>query len=146
MPSLDRKDAREFWKNFLDGSVYQIVSFLEASETWALTTNSDVEVALAKLGDTLDQAQQGFAFDLTALVTISSTINMSQKLRIMQLVDSVSPGTATQMISHAEANASSNTYAALFLQRNMIFERMRILSRLLSTQRITTVQNVYEGD
>jgi len=49
------------------------------------------------------------------------------------------------MIKDAEKNAANNPAANTFLKRNLIFERMRIISRLLAPSRIQLVQKIYES-
>ena len=144
MPCLDHENSLQFWQHFMGGAVYDIIDFLEKNESWTISSNSDVEVALSKLGNQLEIATSNVDFDETTLVHVCSLVSMSQKLRIMQCLDSIKPGMATRVISTAEFLADKDTLAKIFLERNMKFERIRILQRVFSPKRIQQVQKLYE--
>ena len=129
----------------MGGAVAPIISFIEHTEDWVESQNISTEEALEKLGRYLDTATDASNLSESDLVNICAYIHLSQKLRIMQVVDSIAPGAATKMIKDAEKNAANNPAANTFLKRNLIFERMRIISRLLAPSRIQLVQKIYES-
>ena len=57
----------------------------------------------------------------------------------MQALDEVTPGAASRVIAAAEKAKRDNKTAQLFLQRNITFERYRLLPRVLSTERLEMV-------
>jgi intracellular multiplication protein IcmW len=145
MPDLSHESAIEFWNGFMSGSIAHIIAFIEHTENWVNSSDPTVVESLAKLGTYLDTATEESNLSEEELVKICAALHLSQKLRIMQISDSISPGLATKMIKAAEANAADDNMSKIFLQRNLIFERMRIISRLLSPNRIQLVQKIYES-
>ena len=99
---------------------------------------------MTQLGEYLDAPPEKVAFNHLDLVHVCATLYLSQKLRIMQIVDRISPGTATKMISAAEEHAETDELAKIFLARNIQFERMRILIRVMDPKRVKMVQEIYE--
>ena len=144
MPNLDHESSLQFWQHFMGGAVYDTIEFLEKNESWTLADHESIQEQLATLGQELDKGSNTMDFDLTSLIRICSLLHMSQKLRIMQCVDAIKPGTATRMISASESASSSDELAKIFLQRNMIFERTRILQRILSPDRLQKLRKLYE--
>ena len=145
MAKLDHDSSRVFWQSFMGGSVYPVIEFIEETEDWIKLDHPDIDSALDELGTYLDAPPEKVAFDHLDLVRICATLHLSQKLRIMQIVDQISPGTATKMISTAEEHTESDELAKIFLARNIQFERMRILIRVMSPKRIKMVQEIYES-
>ena len=145
MPDLSHESAIEFWKNFMGGAVLPIIEFIEHTESWVESHNPEIEGALTELGNYLDTATDASNLSEIDLVRICAYLHLSQKLRIMQLVDSIAPGAATKMIKEAEKSALDDGCAKTFLQRNLVFERMRISARLFSPARIQMVQKIYES-
>lgn len=145
MPDLSHESSIEFWNGFMNGSISHIIKFIEHTESWVDKESPNVVESLSKLGSFFDTATESSTLSAEELVKICAGLHLSQKLRIMQLSDSVSPGLATKMIKAAEDNASKDDLNKIFLQRNLIFERMRIISRLLSPHRIQLVQKIYES-
>ena len=66
-------------------------------------------------------------------------------MRILQSLDMARPGTASQLLMYAEdASEGKNgktldPHAKIFISRNLVFERMQLLSRVFSPQRVTLV-------
>lgn len=145
MPNLSHESSIEFWKDFMGGAVLNIIEFIEQTEDWVISNDPKIQEALEKLGSYLDTADNKTNLDHNHLIHICAYIHMSQKLRIMQALDNIQPGLATQLIQTAEKSAKSDKNAHTFLQRNLLFERMRILSRVLAPDRIQTVQKIYES-
>jgi len=66
-------------------------------------------------------------------------------LRIMQCLDTAHPGAASKLLMFAEkSNASPTNNIGLFLRRNIVFERLRLLGRVFSEERFILVQNAIE--
>ena len=141
MPDLSRESTLDFWMTFMGGSVSPIIEFIEHSEEWI---NIEDEAALSQLGQHLDTLSSESSLSELDYVRVCAKLYLSQKLRIMQILDSVSPGFATKMIDSAQNNASDDPLAKAFLQRNLIFERMRIMRRIFASDRVQLIQRLYE--
>ena len=78
------------------------------------------------------------------MLNVLAHIRTSRYLRILQAMDSSEPGSASKVIAHAEQSANSDASAQLFLQRNLIFERFRLLMRIFSLERLRTLTDALE--
>ena len=68
-------------------------------------------------------------------------------LRLLQSIDTVHPGSASKVIMHAEQTTISSTDpAGFFLKRNIVFERLRLLSRVFCEYRLKLVARALEGE
>lgn len=145
MSTLSHDSSKEFWKDFMGGSIYDIIDFIEQTEDWVVSNDPTVNEALDKLSQYFTQADSKSALPHTDLIHVCAYVYLSQKLRIMQSLDNIQPGLATQLIQTAEKAPTKDSSAFVFLQRNLIFERMRILSRILHSDRIQLVKKLYES-
>lgn len=147
MPDLSSQGSHEFWKNYEDSMIYRVISFMEAVEYWTVDGNPEIEQALDVLGKSLEGLTK---FELTQedhYINVVCHLRMARVLRILQAIDSTHPGSASRLLMYAESNSkSSNDPAGLFLRRNIIFERLRLLSRVFSRDRMDRVTKILEQD
>lgn len=147
MPDLSSKAVHEFWKNYEDPMIYRVISFMEAVEKSMLDGNSEVEEALKKLGTSMDGITR---FDLThesLYVKIGAYLHIGRLLRILQAIDTIHPGSASRVLMYAEEKSRSNDeHATLFIRRNIIFERLRLLARIFSPERLNAVSKILEKE
>lgn len=145
MPKLDLTSAHEFWKNYDDPMIYRVIAFMETVETFTLDGTPALEDTLNKLGEALDQLT---SFELSKeeqFITLCSHIKTSRILRLLQAIDTIDPGSASKLLMYAEENNSpENAMASLFLRRNIVFERLRLLARVFSQERFDLVLKVLE--
>ncbi len=146
MPKLDLLSANEFWKNYDDPMVYRVIAFMESVENFTLDGNLELEKAVDKIGESLDALttfEVGKEDDCIALFT---HLKSSRILRFLQTVDTLEPGSASKILMYAEENNfAGNPMVELFLRRNVVFERLRLLARVFSSERIEMVTNLLEG-
>jgi intracellular multiplication protein IcmW len=147
MPNLDLMAAHEFWKNYDDPMIYRVIAFMETAESWTLDGDPALEKNISRLGESLDQLS---SFDLSKedqFVTLCSHIKTSRILRLLQAIDTIDPGSASKLLMYAEENNSQeHVMANLFLRRNIVFERLRLLSRVFSQERCDLVLKVLEQE
>jgi intracellular multiplication protein IcmW len=147
MPKLDLAAAHEFWKNYDDPMIYRVISFMETAEDWTLDGNPELEQALAELGQTFDEISRFELSKEEQFVAVCSHIRTSRILRLLQAVDTIDPGSASKLLMFAEENNSAdNQLAGLFLRRNIIFERLRLLARVFAPERFDIVLKALEHD
>ena len=80
-------------------------------------------------------------------IQLISQIKTGRGLRLLQSLDTVHPGSASKIIMHAEETGSDEDVpASFFLKRNIIFERLRLLSRTFSEQRLQLISRALEGE
>ena len=147
MPSLAAQDVHQFWKDFQDKAIYRVVTFMEGVESWTEDGSADLETALTRLGQLLDNIGDYALEQDENIIHIAAYLRMSRTLRLMQCVDSAHPGAASKLLMYAEQNSKSrDDPEGLFLRRNIVFERLRLLGRVFSEERLEIALKVLEGD
>lgn len=145
MPKLDVASANEFWKNYDDPMIYRVIAFMETVEDWTLDGNPALEETLNKLGQALDEITSFEVGKENEFVSVCAHIKTSRILRMLQTIDTVDPGSASKVLMYAEENNSAeNPIATLFLRRNIVFERLRLLARIFSQERFQLVLKLLE--
>ncbi|MCE3238164.1 MAG: hypothetical protein K0R24_1145 [Gammaproteobacteria bacterium] len=147
MPSIDLHASHEFWKNHEDPMIFRVISFMESVEDWTLDGDPELEKALTAIGNGLEELS---SFELSKeknFVEICAHIKTSRILRLLQAIDTIDPGSASKVLMFAEENNTpDNLLAGLFLQRNIVFERLRLLARVFAPQRIELVFKALEQE
>lgn len=147
MPDMSLKGTHKFWKEYNDPNVYRVLTFMEGVETWTLDGDPALEEALQKLGDALENLG---AIDLKKeddIIEIAAYIRATRNLFLLQTLDTAHPGAASKLLMYAEQNTKSQEdVAGLFLRRNIVFERLRLLSRIFSQERFALVAKLLEED
>ena len=147
MPNLDLQASHEFWKNYDDPMIYRVISFMETAENWTLDGNPELEEAMKSLGEQLDKITRFELGKEEQFVALCAHIKTSRILRLLQSIDSIDPGSASKVLMFAEENNTpDNLVAGLFLRRNIIFERLRLLSRVFAPQRIELMLKALEHE
>lgn len=147
MPNLDLQASHEFWKNYDDPMIYRVISFMETAENWTLDGMPELEAAMQSLGEELDKITRFELGKEEQFVALCAHIKTSRILRLLQSIDSIDPGSASKVLMFAEENNTpDNLVAGLFLRRNIIFERLRLLSRVFAPQRIELMLKALEHE
>jgi intracellular multiplication protein IcmW len=150
MPDLSNEAVHRFWRQYEDPMIYRVITFMEGVETWAVDGDSEVEDALSTLGSELDDIGMLDISELDqedALIRIASRVGMGRALRLLHAIDSVHPGAASKLLIHAEESTeSSEDTPGLFLRRNIVFERLRLLARVFSAERFSLILKALEGE
>lgn len=145
MPKLDLLSAHEFWKNYDDPMIYRVVAFMETAEDFTLDGNPALEQSINQFGEALDTLTSFELGKEDQFVALCSHLKTSRILRLLQAIDTIDPGSASKLLMYAEENNSpDNQMAGLFLRRNIIFERLRLLARVFSQERFDLVLRVLE--
>lgn len=149
MPDLSHEASLKYWNEFIDPMIYRVIVFLESVEDWTLDGEPQVEEAMQQLGnelDDIDRIDLGVMGRQDLFVRIAANIKSGRGLRLLQAIDSVHPGSASQVLVHAEEHSlGTHDPAGVFLKRNIVFERLRLLSRIFSHQRLDMVNRALEG-
>ncbi|MDF2868095.1 MAG: icmW [Gammaproteobacteria bacterium] len=150
MPDLSLQAAHQFWKDYQDPMIYRVISFMEGVENWTLDNQPELESAMDELGKQLDDIGK---IDLNTLghevdfIRISNFLRTSRVLRLLQTIDSVHPGSASKVLMYAEEHSEGTLDpTGLFLRRNIVFERLRLLARVFAVQRVKLVLKALEGE
>ena len=150
MPDLSHEAAAQYWFEYLDPIIYKVITFMESVEEWTLDGNPELEEAMAALGKELDDIEKidmGQLAEEEKFIRIVGNIKSGRGLRLLQAIDTVHPGSASRVLIHAEETTiSSYDPAGFFLKRNIVFERLRLLSRVFCQYRLKLVLQALEGD
>lgn len=147
MPNLDLQSSHEFWKNYDDPMIYRVITFMESVEDWTLDGDPALEAAITALGNNLDQVSRFELSKEEQFVSLCAHIKTSRILRILQSIDTIEPGSASKVLMYAEENNTpDNVLAGLFLRRNIVFERLRLLARVFSPDRFAIVLKALEQE
>ena len=147
MTSLNRKAAHQYWKNYDDSMIYRVIAFMETVEQWTIDGNPEFEQSLTSLSELLDKQKKFKLGQEQTFVDLSCYMTTGRILRLLQLIDSIEPGSASQLLMFAEKNSNAgNEKADLFIKRNMVFERLRLLTRVFAKERFELITKVLENE
>lgn len=149
MPDLSLSAAAQYWADYVDPMIYRVVTFMESVEEWTLDGNPEVEDAMKQLGEILDDisnVDMEMLAQKDSFIRIVGNIKTGRGLRLLQTIDMAHPGSASRVLMHAEQNTfSSHDPAGFFLKRNIVFERLRLISRVFCEYRLNLVLRALEG-
>lgn len=150
MPDLSHEASAQYWFEYIDPMIYRVITFMESVEDWTLDGNPEFEAAMRQLGNELDDIEKidmGLLAEEEKFIRIVGNIKSGRGLRLLQAIDTVHPGSASRILIHAEETSSgSHDPAGVFLKRNIVFERLRLLSRVFCQYRLKLVLRALEGD
>ena len=150
MPDLSHAACAQYWSNYVDPMIYRVLVFMESVEDWTLDGSPELERAIDQLGIELDDIgaiDMGMFGQEQQFIRLMAHIKSCRGLRLLQALDTAHPGSASKVLIYAEENsAGSHDAAGFFLKRNIVFERLRLLSRIFSSQRLALVARSLEGE
>ncbi|OGT46576.1 MAG: phosphoesterase [Gammaproteobacteria bacterium RIFCSPHIGHO2_12_FULL_41_15] len=145
MPNLSHAAVHKFWHDYPDDMIYRVITFMEGVENWTVDGNEAFEASLKNLGDTLEDIGNIDLQQENSIIQIATFIKSGRGLRLLMCLDMAYPGAATKILMHAEEITKSETdMPGLFLRRNVVFERLRLLGRVFSQKRLQLVQKALE--
>lgn len=147
MPNLDLQSSHEFWKQYDDPTIYRVLVLMETVEDWSYDGDPELEKAISSLGQSLDKVKNYESNKEEQYIILLAHLKTSRILRTLQAIDSIEPGSASRVLIYAEENnTTDNPITGLFLRRNIIFERLRLLSRVFSSQRFELILKAMEQE
>jgi len=147
MPDLSLRASHEYWKAFNDPMIYRVVSFMESVENWTLDGDIQLEAAMEKFGNILEDVTNFNLDKEMNYIQVGCYLKMNRTLRLLQAIDSTHPGSASRILMHAEENSeSSEDPAGVFLRRNIVFERLRLLARIFAPERFDLIRKAIEAE
>lgn len=147
MVDLSHTGALKFWFEYKDSIIYRVITYMESVENWTIDDNPELEAALQALGATMDNVGNVDLQKENEFIQIAAYIKASRALNLLQAMDTAHPGAASKLLTHAEKQSTSPDDApGLFLRRNVIFERLRLLTRIFSPERLALVQQALENE
>ena len=147
MPALDLKSSHQFWKNYEDPMIYRVIAFMETVERWTQDGHPELEAAMERLGSALDNIQKFQLGKEAQFIQLGCHIKTSRVLRLLQAIDVIEPGSASKLLMYSEENSvNTDDPATLFLRRNIVFERLRLLGRVFSNERFSLILKALENE
>ena len=147
MPDLTSKASHNYWREYKDPMIYRVISFMEGVEDWTLDGDQDLEEAMRKLGEALDDIGNIDLQKEDQFIKLAVYIKVARMLRLMQSLDTANPGSASKLLMHAEeVSTSIEDIPGLFLRRNIVFERLRLLARVFSAERLALLTKALESE
>lgn len=150
MPDFSISAVHKYWNEYQDTMIYRVICFMEGVEIWTLDGNPALEEALKQLGKELDDISKVNFGELgheEAFIKVACNIKAGRGLRLLQSIDTIHPGSASKVLIYAEENTKSpEDTAGIFLRRNIVFERLRLLARVFSEERLKLVLKSLEGE
>lgn len=147
MVDLSHEGSLKFWFEYKDPVIYRIITYMESVEHWTIDENAELESALTSLGEIMDNIGNVDLQKEDELIQVAAYIKASRALRLLQAMDTAHPGAASKLLTHAEKQSTSPDDApGLFLRRNVVFERLRLLARVFSAERMALMQQALEDE
>jgi len=145
MPDLSVKGIEKFWHEPDNSEIYKIISVMESVENWSNAENAELDEALDALGKVLDGIGYVDLKEEDKFIQIANNLKIGHMLRVVQALDIAHPGAVAKLFLFAKENSGSSEDAnGLFLRRNIVFERLRALSRVFAEDRINHILKVLE--
>ena len=146
MPDLSQKAVHQFWHDYNDPTIYRVISFMEGVEDWTIDDDPDVEAAMQRLGQALEDIGNIDLKQEDSVIELVAHVKTGRGLRLLMSLDTAYPGAASKILMHAEEVSQAETdLAGLFLRRNVVFERLRLISRVFSPERVKLVTKALES-
>lgn len=145
MPSFSYEDVHQFWRDYQDPTIHRVITFMESVEDWTLDGDADVEKGMQALGDVLEDIGNIELQQESAMIEVLAHIKTGRGLRLLMCLDMAYPGAAAKVLMKAEETTRSQAdNAGLFLRRNVVFERLRLLGRVFGDDRMKLVTKALE--
>lgn len=149
MPDLSNPAIQRFWSDYPDPMIYRVIAFMEGVESFLDRQSPDFEQLLRQLGEELENvsAVNFNEFGEQDLqIAIITQLKTGTALRLLHAMDVAHPGCASKLLMYAEENSfSPEDNNSLFLRRNIVFERLRLMARIFSPERFALVKKALEG-
>lgn len=150
MPDLSQEASSQYWSEYRDKLIYRVLTFMEGVEDWTLDGDPDLENAITAFSKELDDLEK---VDMDSLgnepifIRLACNIKSGRALRLLQALDTVHPGAASRLLIYAEENSEgAQDPASIFLRRNIVFERLRLLARVFSVDRFNLVTRALDEE
>jgi intracellular multiplication protein IcmW len=150
MPDLHLDAVHAFWDSYDRRTLYRVIVAIERVEHWVMDSDPAIETALIRLGEVIDQAGSFELSEEAKIIRVLASTRASRALRLLQSLDIAKSGTASSLLMFAEEASAEgegktpDKHAQLFLRRNLVFERLQLLSRVFAPQRVSLILKALE--
>lgn len=145
MPDLSHQAVHQFWKDYQDPLIYRVICFMEGVEDWTVDDDPELETMIQRLGNTLEDIGNIDLQQEDAFIKLVASIRTGRGLRLLMCLDTAYPGAAAKVLMHAEeVSLNDDDIPGIFLRRNIVFERLRLLGRVFGSDRFKLLQKALE--
>ena len=145
MPDLSHRAVHAYWKDYDDPTIYKVISFMEGTEDWTHDGHPELEAVISELGEALEDMGKVELEQEAAVVSTVAHLKTGRGLRVLMCLDMAFPGAASKVLMEAEnTTQGDHDISGLFLRRNIVFERLRLLSRVFAPDRFKLIQKALE--
>ena len=145
MPDLSHKAVHQFWHSYPDPTLYKVITFMESVEDWTLDGQPELEEALKLLSSTLEDIGNIDLQQEKSMIDLVCHVKTGRGLRLLMCLDQAYPGAASKVLIHAEEITKSEMDTpGIFLRLNVVFERLRLLSRVFGADRFKLIIKTLE--
>jgi intracellular multiplication protein IcmW len=145
MPDLSHHAVHQFWRDYQDPIIYRVICFMEGVEDWTVDDDPTLEANITKLGEILEDIGNIDLQQEDAFIKLVASIRTGRGLRLLMCLDTAYPGAAAKILMHAEETSQNDDdIPGIFLRRNIVFERLRLLGRVFAPDRFKTLQKALE--
>lgn len=135
----------KFWQENNDNFLIKIIKILSSTEDWIIDHNDpEIKSALDKLLNIINK-NKNFDIDKEEdFINILCSLELKYSLHLMQYMNKINDNNViSKILIYAEsANKDTSSVTGLFLNRNLVFERFQLLSRVFSPERMTLLEKV----
>ena len=147
MLDLSPEAVKAYWQERHDAALLRIIEAMEAVEAWVLDGDIAVEESLTRLVAELNSTPNFELQNEEELINILSSIKASRALRVLQYIDTLKPGAASKLLIYAEVSSNEpDDLPGFFLKRNLVFERLQLMGRIFSSDRVDLVMKSIDKD
>ena len=153
MYDLSPEETKKFWlEDFQDPKTYKIISLMEQMEDWTLDGHPEIEARMLEIAQLINDSYKINTISSGSekiVIQILCSLKIGRALRILYILDAATPGIVSDLINYAENllhDDEFKDFATLFIDRNVVFERMRLLSKIFAEKRLTSIINSIKDD
>jgi intracellular multiplication protein IcmW len=145
MPDLSLESVHAFWHEYDHRILYKIVCSLEETEDW-IPYDPEIDQLVRDLGDVIDSSSGISTLSQETVINLLTSIKFTQALRVMHAIETKTPGFVSNLLVWSEEQKTKNSMgpSSVFLKRNVIFERLQLMSRIFSQERLNLLNRAQE--
>ena len=144
MPEFSHEKCHEYWAKHSDPMVYKALCFMESVEDWAIDENEEFDAVFVSLGESLINIDNIDLKHADEFIKSCAYVKATRQLMLLQTLNEAYPGAVAKLISHAESNKSER-HNKLFLERHVLFERLRLLGKIFAPATTKKIKEVLES-
>ena len=145
MPDLSLEYCHSYWSKHSDPMLYRALCFMESVEDWTLDDAEEIEYLFSNFGDSLENIDNIDLKNADEFIYAAAYVKATRKLMLLQTLNEAYPGAVAKLIKHAEINTGNGPQYKLFLERHVLFERLRLLGNIFSEDASSTIKEVLES-